>query len=663
MKKLVLFFLILFQSLFVISCSSESYVDLNALKNDLGLSHFPQGKNFPDSDALILKESHDVHVIIDENYDLETVENVSKVTKLFKNIEAYASVEIPIYAGEKITKLIARTINPDGTIIELKDNDFHTISGSDDGEVFYSDEKRIKFTFPAIQKNSIIEYNYSILEEYPFVMDIWNIQGSIPKLENEYKLTAPTLLLAPKEKGGAGWSWRYCTYNTILDNPKSYSNLNPSNNTRDASFTFIWSKKNIPAFEPEPMMPPYSNYLKYVKFAPSNWKNWNNLSNWYYNKLFLPKFIVTDDIKNEALSLTKNCLTQKDKIKALYYYVQTIRYIAIELGIGGIIPNTPEIIFKRKYGDCKDKSILLLSLLKSLNIKANPVLVLTSDEGKIDPSFPSWNFNHMIVKATVNKKEYWMDPTVEHCRLGALPYQCQSDNVLVLNSDGTSEIERTPASTSTDNEKLITEKINVKNANNATFDISIVYKGEFNLSYRSFFTDKSNDEMVKYCKSLVAQDYLNTKVISYSIENLDSINSDITLHFKITVPNVISRQGSLAFLNVDPSLFSNNFDWLARDKRKYDIEFSFPYTIQKDISVNLPKDNFKIKELPSDFTDNEDGISYNRSCRSTDSDNFKIAESFEINSKDITYKDYSDIKNMFDNVKEELNKKIILSAN
>ncbi len=362
MKNLTFLFLILVQSLFLVSCSSESYVDLNALKNELGLTHFPQGQNFPNSDALVLSESHDVHVIIDENYDLETVENVSKITKLFKNIEDYASVEIPVYAGERITNLIARTINPDGTIIELKKNDFHTITGSDNGEVFYSDEKRIKFTFPAIQKNSIIEYDYSKEEEYPFVMDTWNIQGGIPKLENNYQLTAPTLLLAPKEKGGAGWSWRYCTYNTILDDPKSYSNLNPSSNTRDESVTFTWLKKNIPAFEPDPMMPPYSDYLQYVKFAPSNWKSWNDISNWYYNKLFLPQFIITDDIKNEAQSLTKDCHTTEDKIRILYNYIQTIRYIAIELGRGGIIPNKPDIIYRRKYGDCKDKSILLLSL-------------------------------------------------------------------------------------------------------------------------------------------------------------------------------------------------------------------------------------------------------------------------------------------------------------
>ncbi len=663
MKNLTFLFLILVQSLFLVSCSSESYVDLNALKNELGLTHFPQGQNFPNSDALVLSESHDVHVIIDENYDLETVENVSKITKLFKNIEDYASVEIPVYAGERITNLIARTINPDGTIIELKKNDFHTITGSDNGEVFYSDEKRIKFTFPAIQKNSIIEYDYSKEEEYPFVMDTWNIQGGIPKLENNYQLTAPTLLLAPKEKGGAGWSWRYCTYNTILDDPKSYSNLNPSSNTRDESVTFTWLKKNIPAFEPEPMMPPYSDYLQYVKFAPSNWKSWNDISNWYYNKLFLPQFIITDDIKNEAQSLTKDCHTTEDKIRILYNYIQTIRYIAIELGRGGIIPNKPDIIFRRKYGDCKDKSILLLSLLKSIDIKANPVLVLTSDEGKIDPNFPSWNFNHMIVKATVNGKDYWMDPTVEHCRLGELPYQCQDNNVLLLNDDGTSEIETTPPSTSNDNEKLITEKVDVKDGNTAKFDISIVYKGEFNLSYRSFFTDRSKDDMIKYCQSLVAQDYLNAKVIKYSLENLDSINSDLILHFDILVPNIISRQGSLAFLNVDPSLFSENFDWLARDKRKYDIEFSFPYTIQKNISVILPKQYFKINELPSDFSENEDGIDINRSCKATSSDNFNILESFVISTKDIKSKDYSDIKNIFDNVKEELNKKIILSAN
>jgi hypothetical protein len=87
------------------------------------------------------------------------------------------------------------------------------------------------------------------------------------------------------------------------------------------------------------MRPAYTNYLKYVKFAPSNWKSWDDISNWYYIKLYKPKVIITDRINNKAKELTQNC---SNEIEKLFDYVQSIRYVAIELGRGGIIPNSPE---------------------------------------------------------------------------------------------------------------------------------------------------------------------------------------------------------------------------------------------------------------------------------------------------------------------------------
>jgi len=664
MKKLILLFLSAFSSILLLSCSSSYFTDMDVLKTELNVKQFPEQINYPEADAVVLQELHDVTVKITENYDLETIEKVSKVIKLFKNVEDYASVEIPVSSGDKINDLNARTIKPDGTIILLKSDDFHTITGSDNGEVFYSDEKKIKFTFPAIEKNSIIEYNYTIEEEYPFVMDVWNVQGAIPKLENIYKLTVPTLLVTPKDKGGAGWNWRFKSYNFIVDNPDFAQNLNPSGGSLDASLSFTWVKKNVPAFDPDPMMPPYDEYLQYVKFAPSQWLGWNDISDWYYNKLYKPQMIITDKITSKAKELTKNCSDETEKIEKLFDYIQSVRYVAIELGKGGLTPTLPDKVLERNYGDCKDKSTLLVSLLNALNINVKPVLVLTSDDGRLDPAFPSWNFNHMIVKAvTKDGKTYWMDPTVDHCRLGELPYTCQNIGVLVLNDDGTSQVEVTPPTTSDDNVKVINIAASYADNNSADFDIAIKFKGEFNFSYRSFFNDKTKDDMLKYCKSLVADNYLDAKVTDYSLSNLDSLNSDLKLEFKLNVPNAVTTQGNFNFLNVDPFNFVSGFTWLGRDKRTYDMEFDFPYSIKEETTVKLPDKRYVIKELPSNYSRIEEGISFNKSYNTVSPDKFTSDVAFSISKKFIRANHFEDVKRFFNNVKNKMNEKIILTSN
>ena len=78
-------------------------------------------------------------------------------------------------------------------------------------------------------------------------------------------------------------------------------------------------------------------------------------------------------------------------INKLIDYVQDdIRYMGIETGIGSIKPMPPEQVVKQRYGDCKDKSLLLVSLLKKAGIvKAYPVLLNTFLQHKIDRDFPS----------------------------------------------------------------------------------------------------------------------------------------------------------------------------------------------------------------------------------------------------------------------------------
>src|SRR5271157_4551158 len=93
-QKLVSLILILqfssLSALLFLSCSSGSFVNLGSLKTELNLKEFPEQKDYPDADALVLYELHNVKVYIDENYDVRTIESVTSVTKLFKNIEDYA---------------------------------------------------------------------------------------------------------------------------------------------------------------------------------------------------------------------------------------------------------------------------------------------------------------------------------------------------------------------------------------------------------------------------------------------------------------------------------------------------------------------------------------------------------------------------------------------
>jgi hypothetical protein len=140
------------------------------------------------------------------------------------------------------------------------------------------------------------------------------------------------------------------------------------------------------------------------------------------------------------------------------------------------------------------------------------------------------------------------------------------------------------------------------------------------------------------------------------------VNSDLRLEFKLNVPNAIITQGNFRFLNIYSVNIIPSFSWLAREKRQYDLEFNFPYSKNVETKVNLPNDRYVIKDLPSNYFDRENGISFKKNYQTISSNGFSCDEIFSISSKDIKAKHFDAVKNFVNNIKNNLNEKIILTS-
>ncbi len=110
-------------------------------------------------------------------------------------------------------------------------------------------------------------------------------------------------------------------------------------------------------------------------------------------------------------------------LAAVRWAQREVRYFGIELGEGSLIPSTPGVVFARRFGDCKDKSVLLIALLRGLGIEAAPALVSTTARRGLDHALPSaYAFDHVIVRSRLGGVERWHDATdtTEHGTLATL---------------------------------------------------------------------------------------------------------------------------------------------------------------------------------------------------------------------------------------------------
>jgi len=151
--------------------------------------------------------------------------------------------------------------------------------------------------------------------------------------------------------------------------------------------------------------------ITYKHFILSSMSSWVDVNTWAQKVFHLDKEPILDPVFNEIFSGEE---TMEEKINKIIDYVQNdIRYMGIESGIGSIQPFPPEQVVKQRFGDCKDKSLLLVSLLKSIGIEQSyPALVNTNIQHEVENLFPSNQvFNHCIVRFDFTDSSYWVDPS------------------------------------------------------------------------------------------------------------------------------------------------------------------------------------------------------------------------------------------------------------
>ncbi len=145
----------------------------------------------------------------------------------------------------------------------------------------------------------------------------------------------------------------------------------------------------------------------------------------------------TPEITAKAQELIAGAPDFYTKLSRITDYIQkNIRYFIIERGIGGWQAHYAGDIYRNRYGDCKDKATLLISMLQAVGIRAH-YLHVDSRRGIIDPEDPSLEGNHMIsaieipdgvsdprllalVKAVNGKTLLIFDPTDEETPVGLI---------------------------------------------------------------------------------------------------------------------------------------------------------------------------------------------------------------------------------------------------
>jgi transglutaminase-like putative cysteine protease len=174
---------------------------------------------------------------------------------------------------------------------------------------------------------------------------------------------------------------------------------------------YVWDRADVPGVMAEERRPAWFEPFAAVELSDA--EDWSEIVQ-VGMRLFRNGADESPALRLVADGIRAKYARPEDRLVAALHFVQdTIRYVAIAVGKGGYVPNPASLTLKRKYGDCKDKTVLLISLLRLLNIEGYPVLANTQIGPDLREHLPAITaFDHAIVMAKLNGVSYWLDGTL-----------------------------------------------------------------------------------------------------------------------------------------------------------------------------------------------------------------------------------------------------------
>ena len=178
-----------------------------------------------------------------------------------------------------------------------------------------------------------------------------------------------------------------------------------------------WDLRQVPGIHMEDSLPVWCDPEPWVQLT--EFKSWAEVNEWAMD-LFQTSSQPSPEV-SQKLGEWKQLASREQQVLAVLRFVQDeVRYFGIEIGVSSEKPGDPSTVFSRRFGDCKDKSLLFVTLLRSLGIEAYPVLVNTLARHTIEDWLPTADvFDHCIAVVRFDGQTWWLDPTAGYQR-GAL---------------------------------------------------------------------------------------------------------------------------------------------------------------------------------------------------------------------------------------------------
>lgn len=554
---------------------------------------------FPDSDqGGILLLSERVDYISDEGVRYRALRSVyytrtdAGISYNERDTISFDNERERIFLGE------AYSLNANGERTDLDENATFIHSPQEEASnSLYTSIEELVLVYPGVKPGTVTAYTVYIIEDEPIIPETFmaarTFKSFWPLYRTHFACEMPE-----------SWRERLNIVQSGIGVPERVETK-----PMDGRSRLEWTSGPVEEQDYETRAPSWLFLAPTIRL--STLPDWDSLAAWFRD-ITEDRRVLNDDLKAEVEKITADLTTRESIISALASAVSDqVRYTGLELGLASFKPYDCNEVWAKKYGDCKDKSNLLIAMLNHKGIPAWPALLKTEYHGKIEKRSPSClQFNHAIVAIPEDDGTYqFIDPTVEQLVPGELPISDNYRDILVMTDEGAVWAQSDSKG---------------KNGYIVSFDLSLSQSGalsgwcEINSfgAEAAFMADSYNkrdvEDRLEYMHDRITSYYPDAQTFDVKYDEQWGPLSEHKVTGYLGTPSQPDNTNTIAF-PYSPHFFP---DFAAKEERDHPYRSSPLY---KEIvsSITLPE-GYTVENFPEPFQMQSDVIAIEASWRLDD---------------------------------------------
>lgn len=320
-----------------------------------------------------------------------------------------------------------------------------------------------------------------------------------------------------------------------------------------------WEISHVPAYQHEPSQPAW--FIDLPRIQVSEFHSWNEVALWGCELFNCPK-----DYSKEMHDLIDSWKSQNSNIEdqllcAIRFVQNEIRYFGFETGINSHLPQEPSATLKCRYGDCKDKTLLLMAFMDMLGVESYPLLVSAQMHEHLESTHPGITYlDHVILQVHYKDLIFWIDPTYAHQGGNLHELHCYGFQKGLPLKKETQELATSPGLTAEPTIHSWTTFAFNDSELKTGLEVQMMYRGEAANRMRHRFLEEGLDELSKKWRRDYSKMYGEIHEAS-SFEYLDNFEDNIITidaSYEITNPwNIDEERNCKQFY-----FFPDNISWV-----------------------------------------------------------------------------------------------------